>query len=322
MPLIEDLIAQAQERADALSAAAIEAANFDPPSLSVGAFTATVTAPGLRDNPPAYTGNVDISTDITQAFNEGFSQFKPEMLEAVADYIAKFFPACVYANTNDWICNTILYGGTGIPADIEAQIWSRARSRETAEASKLREVAVVQFAARGFMLPSGVLAARLQEIEQEASNKASTINRDIAIKQAEIEIENIRLAVQEGVKIRASVIAAIGDYMRAYMAPINLANERADLLARSKSVFLNSAADYYRAMIAEAELSLRAALGNLDATVTARTADNNLVGQYATTTAQILASAASSLSAAAGQAAGASLTLASDNQQAIVAAGG
>jgi hypothetical protein len=318
---INELIANAQERADSLTEAAIKMADWAPSQPALEDVGLAVYPPSLRGSVPAYTGNVDITAEIYRMFQDGFAEFKPEMLDALADYIARFFPACVYASTNDWICNTILYGGTGIPADIEAQIWMRARARETAEASKLKDVATLQFANRGFSMPAGVLAARLLEVEQEASNKSSTLSRDIAIKQAEIEIENIRIAVQEGVKVRASVIAGISDYIRAYLLPINLANERATALAQAKSVFMNSAADYYRAMVAEAELTLRANVATADNTTQMRASYNTAISSYTNALTSTVTNAVDALAQTAGQAAGAAITLAGDTQTRTVAAG-
>jgi hypothetical protein len=332
---IDTLIANAQKRANELTSAAIAAAGSYPrePFIDANADKFVAAPYGsnkylerqykgrwLREQPPPYTGNVDITTDIYRVFQDGFSQFKPEMKEALAEYIAQFFPDCVYATTNDWICNTVLYGGTGIPADIEAQIWQRARARDTIEAAKLRDTAVLQFASRGFSLPSGALSARLLEIEQDASNKSSTISRDVAIKQAELEIENIKFAVSEGVKVRTSVLAAIADYVKAYLTPIDQANTRADIMARSKGVLMNSAADYYRAMIAEAELVFKEQNANLDADVALSTSYNSASQQFASTVAQISSASVSALSSAAGQAAGSAMSLASSTVQEIASA--
>lgn len=300
---VDALIQSAQQRADSLSSAAAGAASavgYVQPSI--GSFYEART-PTLRGAPPIYTGTGDITSELKKVFEDSFAEFKPEMLEGLDEYIARFFPACVYANTNDWICNTILSGGTGIPPEVEAQIYARARARDSQEAAKMRDVAVKQFANRGFSLPSGVLAARLREIEQDASNNANKTSTDIAIKQAEIQIETIKFAVSEGVKVRGQVIAAIADFIKVYMLPIDLANGRSDLLAKSKGNLLNSAADYYRAMVAEAELQLRAEDINATSYTAVQTAYSNAVAAMGPANARVAAGVAEALISAAGSAA-------------------
>ncbi len=317
---VQQLIDSAVDRADALSDAATRAVQNVRGAGALRSTPGVTVSPPLRGAPPVYTGNVDITTEILRTFQDGFAQFKPEMLEGLADYIARFFPECVFATTENWICNTILNGGTGIPPAIEAQIYSRARSRDSQEASKLREAAVLQFANRGFTLPNGVLAGRLLEIEQDASAKASNTNREIAIKQAEIEIENIKFAVSEGVKIRISVVNAIADYLRAYLLPIDLANNRADVMARSKGVLLNSSADYYRAMVTEAELMLKAAEINSQERTALEVAFIQAATRADEANTQAGVSVANALISAAGQAAGGVLALGASTETAIVQA--
>jgi flavin-binding protein dodecin len=318
---VQELIDAAQERADDLTDAATRAVRNVSSSAAIKGTPFVAQAPALRGAPPVYTGNVDITTDILRTFQDGFAQFKPEMLEGLADYIARFFPECVFAQTENWICNTILYGGTGIPADIEAQIYQRARARDSEESEKLREAAVSQFAGRGFMLPGGVLAARLLEVEQDASAKASAFNRDTAIKQAEIEIENIKFAVAEGVKIRVSILSAISDYLKAYLLPVDLANNRAETMARAKGVLLNSSADYYRAMIAEAELALKAQELTGTSSTQIEVAYTNAVQRATEANTDADVAVANALIAAAGQAAGGVLALGASTETAIVDAG-
>lgn len=315
---VQTLITNAQKRADDLTTAAMSAAQSVPISTTQERSPyKTAITPHLRGAPPAFTGNIDITAEILRVFQDGFNAFKPEMLEGLADFIARFYPECVFSTTENWICNTILYGGTGIPADVEAQIYNRAKSREIKEAAKMAQVATIQFANRGFQLPSGALTARLLEVQQDADDKISTINRDIMVKQVEIEIENIKFAIDQGVKIRVSILSAISEYLKAYLLPISLANERATAMANAKGILLNSSADYYRAMIAEAELVFKAEEIN-------STSYNALVTTFMQTYQRATeansstgASVANSLAQVAAQASGSALTLAAQEETAI-----
>lgn len=213
---------------------------------------------GLPVERPPFNPNTDLSFEFKNSFAESFGDFHDDMLDGLADYLARFFPECITTNTDNWICNTILTGGQGVPAAIEAMIWQRGRSRENLEAVKLEREAIDQFAQRGFVMPAGALAARLLEVQQDNANKASTLSRDVAIKTFDAYREDIKFAVEQGVKVRLGVLNALSDYLRAWMFPQGSAADYARATVDAKSKLWSSGADYYRAIISEAELTLKA----------------------------------------------------------------
>lgn len=235
-----------------------------------------VSAPRLPREVPNFQGEVNITSELQAGYDGALSSLVPAMHNAIADYIARWFPACVFATTEDWICNTILYGGTGLPANIENAIWQRGRARDVIEANRLKQEAFTTLADRGFSQPTGAVAMKAYMVQQEASNKISQFNRDTAIKAAEIEIENIKFAVEQGVKIRIAVMNGLGDYIRAWFTPYATAVDMAKARADAKGKFVNSAADYYRAIIAEAELQLKADEFTANAYNTVGTAQGNV----------------------------------------------
>ena len=97
-------------------------------------------------------------------------------------------------------------GGTGLSPTVEAAIWDRARSRETVNAGRAAKDAMNTFARRGFAKPNGVLAQELARAAQDAAAAISTANRDIAIKQAELEQENRRFAFEEAFKVESALL--------------------------------------------------------------------------------------------------------------------
>ncbi len=88
-----------------------------------------------------------------------------------------------------------LAGGTGLDSTVEAGIWDRGRERETATAdAQLAEIALAD-EALGFDFPTGTMAARTDRATAERHAKVSGINRDIAIKQADLEQQNLKDAI-------------------------------------------------------------------------------------------------------------------------------
>lgn len=256
---LDSMILAARERADATAETAQQIAadalnNFFTP----GGTQFNATVPALRGAVPAFTGSVSIVPEIKTAFAEAFAELDPELEGALADFLGRFYPTCVASTTDNWICDTILHGGTGLPQAVQDAIWERARRADLIEANRLEEEAVDSFASRGFMLPAGALVAMVQRAQQDATHKSSSRAREIAIENAKLAIETVKFAVQQGMQYRVAVIGAIGAYLKAFMMPAEMALERARVLASAQQQLWNSSADYYRAMVSEAQLSLTA----------------------------------------------------------------
>ena len=97
-------------------------------------------------------------------------------------------------------------GGTGLSPAVEQAIWDRARSRET-QISLANEAEIMRNSeALGFQLPSGVLAAQLRQAQQDYYDKLSTLSRDVAIKQAELEQENLKQTISQGMELEGKLI--------------------------------------------------------------------------------------------------------------------
>jgi hypothetical protein len=97
-------------------------------------------------------------------------------------------------------------GGTGLNPAVEQAIWDRARSRETQTALANEAEVMRNSEAMGFQLPSGVLAAQLREAQQNYYDKLSGLSRDISIKQAELEQENLKQTIASGMQLEGQLI--------------------------------------------------------------------------------------------------------------------
>lgn len=95
-----------------------------------------------------------------------------------------------------YLMSRVTTGGTGLPAVVENQIWLRARDRETAAARSAEVDVLRQDAARGFYTPTGLAQAKLMAVRSDYALKTNALSRDIAIKQAELELSNIQKALE------------------------------------------------------------------------------------------------------------------------------
>ena len=138
--------------------------------------------------------------------------------------------------------NARIHGGTGLDPTVEQKIWDRARDRET-QIALTKERDVLRGAeALGFALPSGVLAAQLADVRREYHDKLSSLSRDIAIKQAELEQENIKASIQMAITLESTLIDNHYKYEQ-------LAFEAAKVTAEQSISVINARIEQFKALL-------------------------------------------------------------------------
>lgn len=193
---------------------------------------------------------------------------RDQLVQLLSDELANFFityyplAADAFDEATNWLVNTITVGGTGIAPAVEDQIWQRGRDRVITDGLRVENQTLDGFASRGFSLPPGALAASLQAVRFEQLLKTQEFSRDVAIRQADIEIENLRFAVEKAIDSRMRAMAAASDYIRALMTGPDTAARVASLNADAQARMLGATADLYRARLARDELAMRVPLAN------------------------------------------------------------
>lgn len=87
-------------------------------------------------------------------------------------------------------------GDLGLPAEVEAALYERAAAREDRIIAKDISEALIEFSSKGFTMPSGMLAAKVDAIRSEGELRKLGAQREILIKATDVRIENARFAVQ------------------------------------------------------------------------------------------------------------------------------
>lgn len=100
----------------------------------------------------------------------------------------------------------MMQGGTGLPAAIEQALFDRSRERVDEETLREAQATFDEFGTRGFTEPNGILTGRLLEVRQGAQNRKAENNRDITIRVHEVEVENVRFAVTQGIALEGVLI--------------------------------------------------------------------------------------------------------------------
>lgn len=126
---------------------------------------------------------------------------------------------------------TMIAGGTGLPANIEQALFDRAIGRDEVSSVQAIAQSEQEWAAKGFDLPGSTLLARTQEIRQASRSERGRVNRELSIQFHNQEIENLRFSVQQG-------IALEGQLLQAYTQIYDTARQLADgHFVVAKSVF-------------------------------------------------------------------------------------
>lgn len=217
--------------------------------------------------PPLVPGLTPSDPSDAQAIYDNTNAQISQMLEsAFVDFQTDYFPDIQPATEAalDWLLKSLTTGGTGIGAATEQQIWERDKARILGEAGRNEREAFATFADRGFPLPSGALAGSLQQIRKGTADALAAQSRDIAIKTADTEIENARLAVREALSLRISALNAAGDYIKTLILGPQTAMQLATGLVGLRNDFNRSLVALYAAQAQALEPRVRLAIADAD----------------------------------------------------------
>lgn len=94
----------------------------------------------------------------------------------------------------------LINGGYGIDTNDEQALFNRARDREAQLLSENESNVLRQAASTGFPLPQGSLYKQMEKARAEYVAKNSGVNRDIALKRAELFVANRRQVIEQALK--------------------------------------------------------------------------------------------------------------------------
>lgn len=217
-------------------------------------FDVTLTKP-LLDAPPK----------LSDLFTEGdTTQTNLVWLDSQADeWLTKYFPevnGCLKTQPEETLCAII--GGTrpfGISSTVFEMVWNQARDRAYRTSNSERNTLEAEFSSRGFTMPTGALVDLIAQSERKATDVILDVNRDQALKDAEIKVELLKVALELATRIKLGVMSALADFYRMWLSLPDKDIERARIRAGAMSAFYSALSSYYNVEIAFQELTLKAA---------------------------------------------------------------
>lgn len=202
---------------------------------------------------------------LSDLFTEGdTTQANLAYLDAESDkWIANYFPeinGCFKSQPEETLCAII--GGTrpfGVDKTVFEQVWNQARDRAYRTANSERTTIEAEFSARGFTLPAGAMVDLVAQSERKATDAVLDVNRDQAMKDAEIKVELLKVALSLATQLKLGVMSAMADFYRVWVTLPDKDIERARIRSQAMAAFYSALSSYYNVEISFQELTLRAA---------------------------------------------------------------
>lgn len=159
-------------------------------------------------------------------------------------------------------------GGYGIEPTDEAALWARERERESVASEALVRQATTQNAARGFPTPPGAMMAQIAEARQQGLERVSTASRDIAMKRADLYVQNRQFTFQMARDIEQALLAYIDGF---FGRKLEAAKGYLDAYAQSVAIY-QARVQAFLATTTAKDTALRAQVAAVDAKVRVYTA--------------------------------------------------
>lgn len=175
----------------------------------------------------------------------------------------------------------LINGGHGIDINDEQALFDRARDRENQLMVQNEQEVIRRATATGFPLPQGVLSKQLEAAQMARVGKLSDVNRDIALKRADLFVANRRQVIEQAIQFESQGIELY-----------NAMQNRSLLAARTQvemAIFLYDAGiKVFQSQLAALTAQIEANLAVSTSIVNLYTAD---VGAYSATVNALMQSA-------------------------------
>ena len=173
----------------------------NPPERPTTGDVVIPTAPDFA-LPPAPTLDNIVVPNFSGMSLPTFTATAPEFTGSALPGILQWAEPTYYSEILDEVLEVIRRlwaGGSGIPEAVEQAMFERAMAREDMAADRELDAIDGDFSMRGFTMPTGMQAARVDQLRQDLAVKKLGLNRELTIKFAEVHIENIRFGVQQAI---------------------------------------------------------------------------------------------------------------------------
>lgn len=182
----------------------------------------------------------------------------------VFQYDEREYESALLDETKKKLLDDMVNGGYGIDPDDERRLWDRARERELLNANARLEELSRLHAARGFALPPGSLYAQQEAAQQELLEKNSSLSRDIALKRADLYVDNRKFTIQSALQLENMLINYYGAMAERALNAARLQVEMGIALYNAQVERFKTRLESYRTYAAVFESRVRSALASVE----------------------------------------------------------
>ena len=194
-------------------------------SIIVPTLTDTLSAPSLQDildspvlhntalsvtlpEVPTFVGELDTDFGIFDTpmptilpipiidMSELFNATMPDDITAAISWFEEAYDNSLYTPLFNRLIADLQFGASGIGGTIEQEIYDRAQARQNIEENKQQTEIEEYFSSTGFDLPTGAMAARLQEHANGRAMRSLDLNGKIMIEQADLAQKNNQFVIE------------------------------------------------------------------------------------------------------------------------------
>lgn len=230
--------------------------DFDTPEAPVAAYGDLPDLHGVTI--PSFT------PPVLSLFDEPAPTFTGAVPDPFVGWAEPVYTSVFGTRVSDTL-TTMMDGGTGLTADVEAAIWARARGREDTIARKAIMEAANEWGSRGYTMPPGELRLAAIAVVNGNNEKVSSLGRDVAIAQADLEQKNRQFAVEKGISyegLMVSIFLAVTD--RSFQLA-KFAVESQILIYNAQIAGFNVEQQIYAQKIERSKMALQYAMAQIEA---------------------------------------------------------
>lgn len=162
------------------------------------------------------------------------------------------------------LASRIASGGTGLSASVEQAIWDRARERELRAVQDAID-GLERMEAMGFSLPTGVYLDSRIKIQTEYGKTQAGLSRDIAIKQAELELSNVQEALRTATQLESQLLDYTSKLEQRVFESARYATEAGVQIYTAKVEAYRALLDAYKTKVQIYEAQIRGELAKVEA---------------------------------------------------------
>lgn len=169
-----------------------------------------IALPGNIPDAPSITLPTELSIDRTvptlptialPSYGETLPTINIDLPETTFAYVESTYVSALKTALAATLLDGVNNGGTGLGATVQTAIWNKNIERLAQQKDDDVEEVLNKFSARGFDLPTGMVAQQVNEVLTEFTNKRSQSSRDVMIKEAEMAFDMSKFFLSTGLSL-------------------------------------------------------------------------------------------------------------------------